>query len=364
MRELSIGDPALLSTDIGPVIDQEAQHRLLAHIAKMQAAACPIYQINLPTACLKGSFVAPTLIEISSISALQQEVFGPVVHILRFTIEQLPALIQAINATGYGLTLGIHSRIDESIELITQQAQVGNIYVNRHMVGAVVGVQPFGGEGLSGTGPKAGGPLYLQRLSGASRLSPTMLALTKQPATTNEALRILADWATANEQPALADYCASAVHHSLLGLTLDLPGPTGERNTLSFAPRGCLLCLANDQAELLRQLAAVLATGNQAALVDTPATRKLLAQLPPTLSRQIKRRAANDFSAIAGILYNDSATGPLQRQLANLPGPLVAIYRATQDTPNYPLFRLVTERAISTNTAAAGGNTSLITLSA
>jgi RHH-type transcriptional regulator, proline utilization regulon repressor / proline dehydrogenase / delta 1-pyrroline-5-carboxylate dehydrogenase len=364
MGELSIGNPALLSTDIGPVIDQEAQRKLLDHIKKMQASACPVYQEDLPEACRDGSFVAPTLIEISSFSELQHEVFGPIVHILRFTINQLPALIASINATGYGLTLGIHSRIDETIDLITQQAHVGNIYVNRNMVGAVVGVQPFGGEGLSGTGPKAGGPLYLHRLAGSTNVSPAMLTPANMPITQAEALLTLTKWATANGHPSLAEYGETAARHSLLGITVNLPGPTGERNTLSFAPRGCLLCLANEQEDLLRQLASVFATGNRAAIVFTPATQKTLARLPKQLSRQIARHTADDFSGIVGVLCTEPETSGLRQHMADISGPLIPIYRAAKDTQHYPLFRLVAERVISVNTTAAGGNTRLITLSA
>jgi RHH-type transcriptional regulator, proline utilization regulon repressor / proline dehydrogenase / delta 1-pyrroline-5-carboxylate dehydrogenase len=163
MDELKVGDPGLLSTDIGPVIDDGALKTLQAHAARMDAEAKPIKQVALGAETSNGSFFAPRAYEIKSLSQLKREVFGPVLHVLRWKASELDAVIDSINATGYGLTLGIHSRIDSTIAQIIQRAKVGNCYVNRNQIGAVVGVQPFGGENLSGTGPKAGGPHYLLR---------------------------------------------------------------------------------------------------------------------------------------------------------------------------------------------------------
>ena len=162
MAELRLGDPAKLETDIGPVMGAEAQAALNSYAASHEKRI--LFQTPLPPECESGTFIAPTLLEIRSIKELEREVFGPILHVIRFDRSALPRLIEDINATGYGLTLGIHSRIDETIDLIADRARAGNIYVNRNMIGAVVGVQPFGGEGLSGTGPKAGGPLTLHRL--------------------------------------------------------------------------------------------------------------------------------------------------------------------------------------------------------
>jgi len=162
---LVIGDPQQLTTDVGPVIDAEAKAALDQHIAAMKAAGRPVWQRELPEACAKGTFVAPTIIEIESIADIARENFGPVLHVVRFKGDELAAVIDAINATGYGLTLGLHSRIDATRRLVEAQARVGNFYVNRNQIGAVVESQPFGGEGLSGTGPKAGGPHYLPRFS-------------------------------------------------------------------------------------------------------------------------------------------------------------------------------------------------------
>jgi RHH-type proline utilization regulon transcriptional repressor/proline dehydrogenase/delta 1-pyrroline-5-carboxylate dehydrogenase len=161
-RELKIGDPRDPATHIGPVIDAEARDRLLAHIDRMQGFARTHYAGEAPA---RGTYLAPHIFELSKTSDLTQEVFGPVLHVVRYRASELDSLLDAIEASGYGLTLGIHTRIDATAERIAERLSVGNVYVNRNMIGAVVGVQPFGGSGLSGTGPKAGGPDYLRRFA-------------------------------------------------------------------------------------------------------------------------------------------------------------------------------------------------------
>ncbi len=165
MAELSVGDPGLPSTDVGPVIDNDAKCILDDHAAKMQGEAKFIARATLGAGTEHGTFFAPTAWELQSIAELDREKFGPALHVVRWKADQLDAVVDAINATGYGLTLGVHSRIDATIDRIVSRAKVGNIYVNRNQIGAVVGVQPFGGQGLSGTGPKAGGPHYLPRFA-------------------------------------------------------------------------------------------------------------------------------------------------------------------------------------------------------
>ncbi|WP_419420572.1 bifunctional proline dehydrogenase/L-glutamate gamma-semialdehyde dehydrogenase PutA [Legionella sp. D16C41] len=164
MAELKIGDPQWLVTDIGPVIDEDALRALQDHVRTMQQDHELIYQCNLNDDCKSGYFMPPTAIAIDSIKALKKEVFGPVLHVIRYRRKELDKVIEDINSTGYGLTLGIHSRINQQVDYIRKHIHAGNCYVNRNMIGAVVGLQPFGGEGLSGTGPKAGGPYYLLRL--------------------------------------------------------------------------------------------------------------------------------------------------------------------------------------------------------
>ena len=163
MDELRVGNPAQLATDVGPVIDEEAKAALEAHIARMQKEGRLLNRSALGSDSSHGTFVAPVAFEIDRIDQLEREVFGPILHVVRFQAERLDSVIDAINAAGYGLTFGIHSRIDSTTEHVLKRLRVGNAYVNRNTIGAVVGVQPFGGEGLSGTGPKAGGPRYLHR---------------------------------------------------------------------------------------------------------------------------------------------------------------------------------------------------------
>jgi RHH-type proline utilization regulon transcriptional repressor/proline dehydrogenase/delta 1-pyrroline-5-carboxylate dehydrogenase len=165
MEELSVGDPLDYHTDVGPVIDEEAKTKLEAHKARMAKTAKTICDFKLPYACAKGTFVAPAAYELKDLSPLKEEVFGPILHVVRYEASHLDDVVDAINATGYGLTLGLHTRIESTIEQVRARARVGNFYVNRNQIGAVVGVQPFGGEGLSGTGPKAGGPHYLHRFA-------------------------------------------------------------------------------------------------------------------------------------------------------------------------------------------------------
>ncbi len=177
MNELAIGDPALLSTDVGPAIDEEARALLDAHVARMGDDARVVHRCSLDEATKTGTFFAPTLIEIDSIDVLEREVFGPVLHVLRFRGKDLGKTIDAINATGYGLTMGLHSRIDSRARAMAEQSGAGNFYINRNMIGAVVGVQPFGGRGLSGTGPKAGGPHYVPRFGAEFTVSNNISAV-------------------------------------------------------------------------------------------------------------------------------------------------------------------------------------------
>jgi RHH-type proline utilization regulon transcriptional repressor/proline dehydrogenase/delta 1-pyrroline-5-carboxylate dehydrogenase len=161
LDELLVGDPAQLQTDVGPVIDEPARAMLQAHLAHMRTVGRVVCEHGLSPATAHGTFFPPTVVEIDSMAVLEREVFGPILHVVRFGATALDAVVDAINASGYGLTLGLHSRIESQVQRVQRRCRVGNVYVNRNMIGAVVGVQPFGGRGLSGTGPKAGGPGYL-----------------------------------------------------------------------------------------------------------------------------------------------------------------------------------------------------------
>jgi RHH-type proline utilization regulon transcriptional repressor/proline dehydrogenase/delta 1-pyrroline-5-carboxylate dehydrogenase len=165
MEALKVGDPSDLATDVGPVIDEEAKRALDEHLAWLDKNAKRICCLPQPNEAAHGSFVAPALYEISSLSELNRENFGPILHVIRFDGERLDQVVEQINATGYGLTLGLQSRIDTVRDYVEERARVGNFYVNRNQIGAVVESQPFGGEGLSGTGPKAGGPHYVARFA-------------------------------------------------------------------------------------------------------------------------------------------------------------------------------------------------------
>jgi RHH-type proline utilization regulon transcriptional repressor/proline dehydrogenase/delta 1-pyrroline-5-carboxylate dehydrogenase len=371
MQELAIGNPDRLSTDIGPVIDADAQQTLLAHIEGIKKLGKPCYQLPLNTAHAKGSYVAPTVIEIASISEVTREVFGPVLHVLRYRREALPQLVEAINATGYGLTLGVHTRIDETIAAIVAQAQVGNIYVNRSIIGAVVGVQPFGGEGKSGTGPKAGGPLYLWRLQrnpiprfdSASRQVPAANAADASTAA-HAALDSLEQWARSLGDTRLSALIAEYRHDSLLDTLLVMPGPTGERNTLSFQPRGAILCAADTHEALLNQIAACLACGN--ALLLSQSTAALLpADLPASVRHALHVAQWDDGAGqpLQLVLAESSQAAYLHARMAKREGAIVPVVEMTAET-RIPLWRLVAERAVCINTAAAGGNASLMSLRA
>jgi len=177
MQELSIGDPALLATDVGPAIDEGSRSTLVAHVERMSKEQKVLHQCELADATKSGTFFAPTLVEIDSIDALTEEVFGPVLHVLRYKAKNFAETVQAVNGTGFGLTMGLHSRIDSRARELTELTGAGNLYVNRNMIGAVVGVQPFGGRGLSGTGPKAGGPHYLLRFGTEYTVSTNLAAV-------------------------------------------------------------------------------------------------------------------------------------------------------------------------------------------
>ena len=320
MAELAIGDPRRLDTDIGPVIDAEAHAALGRHVERMRAAGAPVFQLPLPATCAHGTFFPPTLIEIERIETLVGEVFGPVLHVLRYREGELASVIASINATGYGLTHGIQTRIDETVDAVCARIRAGNIYVNRNMIGAVVGVQPFGGEGLSGTGPKAGGPRYLRRL-------------VHDPVTSLP-----------------PDFAAPVT----------LPGPTGESNTLSLHPRGRIACIADDEDALRAQIRLAAATGNVALLSRSPAAERIAAQGSARCEIVADALAA----APDAVLFAGSETRALEirQALAGREGPIVPLLCVDANRPGDRL-RLVCERTLTINTTASGGNASLLSLS-
>lgn len=356
MQELRVGSTDQLANDIGPVIDTDAQYQLLMHIENMRQQGHRIHQLTLPPECEKGTFVPPTLIEIKAIHQLHQEVFGPVLHVMRFKRGQLKQVIDSINGTGYGLTLGIHSRIDETIDFVCRHVHVGNIYANRNMVGAVVGVQPFGGEGRSGTGPKAGGPLYLARLQ--RYVMPALS--TDEQANPNELLRILLDWAAKTGHDRLVKLVEYYKQHGLLHQMLYLPGPTGEENTLTFLPKGKIGCVATNKAIFFNQLVAILVTGN-IPVVQMNMVSHIVASLPGKVRAAIQETDCMQVADLKMMLVEASLAEKWAIPLAEKEGALVQMIPVTNDIP-IPLWRMIAERAICINTTASGGNASLMSL--
>ena len=373
MQELRVGNPADVATDVGPLIDERARAGIDAHLLAMRAQLrC---QSPLTAECARGVFVPPTLIEIASVSELSGEVFGPVLHVLRFDRRRLGALLDAINATGYGLTLGVASRIDATIDEVIARARVGNVYVNRNMIGAVVGVQPFGGQGLSGTGPKAGGPLYLQRLlrqAPAPRWDPDQQQCIPWQLRTPWQLRHFIAWLrelpdgalglTAQQRSELLGQAERYADTTLLGARIALTGYVGESNELRLRPRGVLRATARSAAALLAQLAAALATGNTLSADQSELAAALRAGLPGVLRATLPQHALRHEAVLVDA--EEARLHPqwlrqLCQQLAAEDGAIVPVVVANDD---YALDRLLVEQSVSINTAAVGGDTRLLAL--
>jgi RHH-type proline utilization regulon transcriptional repressor/proline dehydrogenase/delta 1-pyrroline-5-carboxylate dehydrogenase len=355
LHELSIGRTDRLRTDIGPVITAEAKANIEEHIDRMRGLGRKVEQIELAGETAHGTFVPPTIIELDSIADLKREVFGPVLHVVRYRRRELDRLIDSINATGYGLTFGLHTRLDETIAHVTARVEAGNLYINRNIIGAVVGVQPFGGRGLSGTGPKAGGPLYLGRLVQAAPVPPQIASSAADPA-----LRDLALWLDANGNPEAASRARAMADTSLVGAQVELPGPVGERNLYALHPRGRILLLAQSREGLMTQLAAVLATGNDAVIGGEAGLRVIPADLPVRVrSRIASPDDWRDAGPYVGALIEGDETvrRTALSQIAALPGPIV-LPQSGQPRLDW----LVEEVSTSINTTAAGGNASLMAM--
>ncbi|WP_347221827.1 aldehyde dehydrogenase family protein [Mycolicibacterium poriferae] len=268
MDELGIGDPWLLSTDVGPVIDETARKKIVDHCDKYEAKGRLTKKMAVPE---KGNFVSPAVISVSGIEELEEEIFGPVLHVATFAAKDLDKVVDSVNAKGYGLTFGVHSRVDRRVERIASRIKVGNTYVNRNQIGAIVGSQPFGGEGLSGTGPKAGGPQYVRRfLKGETVERPADVSAKAVDIKKLEGLigKVVDVKAPAPEprieamKPVFGDVPAPLDAHAE-----ELPGPTGELNRLSNHARGVVLCLGPDKETALEQAATALSQGNKVVVV-------------------------------------------------------------------------------------------------
>jgi len=321
MDELSLGDPWHLATDIGPVIDDAARSGILAHIQTARDEGRLLHELPCPDG---GTFVAPTLIEVGGIADLQREIFGPVLHVASYRSDELPKVLEAINTTGYGLTFGLHTRIDDRVQDVVEAIRAGNTYVNRNQIGAVVGSQPFGGEGLSGTGPKAGGPHYLPRFRAA--------AAADIPA---------GEWSGAADPVTLkARLAAAAAQPAPKTPPRDMPGPTGESNRLSEVPRGAVLCLGPGSVTAAAQVDAVTDLGGRAIAAE--------GTLPP--------EALAALGASAVLWWGDDAMARAYEQaLAAADGALVPLITTLPDTAHVTL-----ERHVCIDTTAAGGNAALL----
>lgn len=365
MAELAVGNPGRLATDIGPVISAQARDRIETHVARMRGLGHPVHRRELPPGCEAGHFVPPTLVRLRDVGALEGEVFGPVLHVVRFPRDGLDAMVRAINAAGYGLTFGVHSRIDATVARLTESIHVGNLYVNRNLVGAVVGVQPFGGENLSGTGPKAGGPLYLRRLLSACPVESGLARVATAPA----ALAALRGSLLSSGRTTGVAHCDAALAGGLFGYATDLPGPTGEINRYSLHPRGRILCLPSSETGLVAQLAAALAGGNTVLLYASERLVDFVAALPEAVQAAVSWAPRLEASSCVAILVEGPSTAVLDalRIAAATPGAVIPVFGASSDgltrgCERYASEWLLRERSLSIDTTAAGGNASLSTL--
>ena len=292
MDMLEIGDPALLATDIGPVIDDAAYRKITGYIKSATTEGRLLKTLAAP----QGRFVPPSALRVSGMADVSEEIFGPVLHIARFKAKNLDKVVDEINASGFGLTFGLHTRIDTRVQRVVDRIKAGNIYINRNQIGAVVGSQPFGGEGLSGTGPKAGGPHYLGRFAKAGSGKPT----STKPRT--------------------------------------LPGPTGESNQLVCHPRGTVLCLGPGNDALNAQALEARENGCTALLKeDYPAD------------------ALASLEGIDAVAYWGDTPRPYAQAIARRPGAIIPLILG----PDQP-ERYISERHICIDTTASGGNTELL----
>jgi len=395
-QELVIGNPWLESTDIGPVIDDIAKAKIDEHCNKMIEDGRLLFQVDLPQELSNGHFVAPTALKLNSLDELKQEVFGPVLHVYSFKAKQLDRLVADINDSGFGLTMGIYSRIDSRVNRICSMARVGNMYVNRNQIGAVVGVQPFGGEGLSGTGPKAGGPNYLRGFYREKNIhkpnnqfkTSTLPAFNEDQlkpmrlATNREDLQF--HWGKSSNRLAVLREVISQLPEPFRGVaqqaigidtyvsfqTQLLTGPTGETNELHTHPRGIALCLGGEPGNhsLVTQMFRSLALGNVVKVVAGQEARLIqdlnlaLRSLNLTDLVQTIRETdiANILTTHCHVVLSDNlpeVNAIYRLHLSARVGPRIAL---VDSTAGHEMLTL--ERVITTDTTASGGNASLLAL--
>ena len=386
MAELSVGDPSKLVTDVGPVIDEEARDNIQNEVERLQNSARLIASAPAISNDLGGTFIQPKAFEISSISDLKQETFGPLLHLVRFKASKLETLIDDINALGFGLTMGIHSRIDETMHAISQRACIGNVYVNRNQIGAVVGVQPFGGEGLSGTGPKAGGPHYLHALvKRPQRDAGADLHIEDRAMTAAEEVSLAAaesayhDWSAAQRADIMAKIvdAISNIPASLqsdikkaaitLNRNIELPGPTGEANTLKLKGRGVVLCLGGgDRDAFITQALTALSAGNCVLAVKQDGADDIVRALE---AAETPKSIFNLIDSASTTLLNDKRVDAVVSDASETSFQTLRTLLSERDGAIIPLlssldepWRFATERTLTVNTTAAGGDVRLLSL--
>jgi RHH-type proline utilization regulon transcriptional repressor/proline dehydrogenase/delta 1-pyrroline-5-carboxylate dehydrogenase len=331
MDELKLGDPWRLDTDVGPVISEDARADIQAYIDNAEQQSRVLKKVAIPSA---GHFVAPSVIKVNGISDMAKEVFGPVLHVATFKSSQIDQLVRDINASGYGLTFGLHTRIDDRVEKITTGLNVGNMYVNRNQIGAVVGTQPFGGENLSGTGPKAGGPHYLKRFVSGDQDEPA--ALVAGPETSIDQLQ--------NALDALSDHRPQVSSRYL-------PGPTGESNKLSVFPIGRVLCLGPTPELAKAQADAAQSVGCQTLIVCPGASGE------HSLDGFLSRAMLTELQRFAAVICTSDASdlSEIRKALAARNGALVPLVSEKNIAE-----RCIIERHLCIDTTAAGGNVALL----
>lgn len=370
MDALAVGDPWDLATDVSPLIDPDAHRSIGNYLAIMARKGRVLKQVPCP---IDGYFVSPTIVEVAGIEQVEREVFGPVLHLATFESERIEEVVGQINARRFGLTFGLHTRIDRRVQRVLDRIHVGNIYVNRDQIGAIVGSQPFGGHRLSGTGPKAGGPHYVARFRTKRKQRPLSdipngetisLAAVRAALTSIDggrwrraSDRILQLRAALRGHAGLAMSAAAAVDHG----PVDLPGPTGESNQFELLPRGDVLCLGPGSEAVLAQAVQALAAGNRVVAV-TPGARAALSPLSKgglplaAFDGTLDPDALSDIEIDLVAADFDPATfAQLRARLAMREGAIVALVTDLIDPVAYCV-----ERAVCVDTTAAGGNATLL----
>ncbi|HEZ0756234.1 TPA: bifunctional proline dehydrogenase/L-glutamate gamma-semialdehyde dehydrogenase PutA [Neisseria meningitidis] len=358
MDELVVGKPIQLTTDVGPVIDAEAQQNLLNHINKMKGVAKSYHEVKTAADVdsEKSTFVRPILFELNNLNELQREVFGPVLHVVRYRADKLDSVIDQINSKGYALTHGVHSRIEGTVRHIRSRIEAGNVYVNRNIVGAVVGVQPFGGHGLSGTGPKAGGSFYLQKLTRAGEwVAPTLSQIGQADEAALKRLEALVHKLpfNAEEKKAAAAALGHARIRTLRRAETVLTGPTGERNSISWHAPKRVWIHGGSTVQAFAALTELAASGIQAVVEPDSPLASYTADLEGLLLVNGKPETVG-ISHVAALSPLNSAR---KQELAAHDGALIRILPSENGLDILQVFE---EISCSVNTTAAGGNASLM----